>query len=70
MPKGEKHQAGVGFAIKTSSLHQFEFLPKGINSCLMSLRVSLSHDRLLHLSVPMYRLSWIQMKLKNDSMKT
>ena len=29
VPEGEKHQAGVGFAIKTSTLCQFEFLPKG-----------------------------------------
>ena len=45
VPEGEKHQAGVGFAIKTSTLCQFEFLLKGIDSRLMSLHVSLSHDR-------------------------
>ena len=45
MPEGEKHQADVGFSIETSTLRQFEFLPKEINSHLMSLRVSLLHDR-------------------------
>lgn len=45
MPVGEAHQAGVGFAIKSKIVQQLEFLPKGINSRLMSLRINLSHER-------------------------
>ena len=45
VPVGEPQQAGVGFAIKSSIVRKLEFLPKGINSCLMLLRLNLPHGR-------------------------
>ena len=44
---GPRHsiQAGVGFAIKSSIVRKLEFLPKGINSRLMLLRLNLPHGR-------------------------
>ena len=44
VPVGEPQQACVGFAIKSSIVRKLEFLPNGINSRLMLLRLNLSHE--------------------------
>ena len=45
VPIGEPQQAGVGFAIKSSIVRKLEFLPKGINSRLMLLRLNLPYGQ-------------------------
>ena len=43
--KEERCEAGVGFAIKTHLVSKLSGLPKGINDCLMTLRLPLSGKR-------------------------
>ena len=41
----ERRDAGVGFAIKTELIGKLSGLPKGINDCLMALRLPLSGNK-------------------------
>ena len=43
--KEERREAGVGFAIKSHLVSKLSGLPKGINVCLMTLRLPLSGKR-------------------------
>ena len=43
--KKERHEAGVGFAIKSHLVNKLSGLPKGINDRLMTLKLPLSGKR-------------------------